>query len=235
MTFTRHLCGLALVGATLIGAACASDSESSSTSTPQTSGSETTSGAETTAGSDTTVGAATSSPIADGGFSVAASLRQIPSAVRGGDDSGEVQIAIGDLDAATQAAGIERPPAGSTDVDALQNWLLTIDNPRHNGNQPTVAALLPEAVHSESSAEVADFVDEVGWSIGDVQSFVEYQVPPNVFTVMTGQFDADALTKAMGEPTEEIWRLGGDDFSIDPAQISAARPLGESLRELWQR
>jgi len=159
-------------------------------------------------------------------------LRQIPTAVRDTDEGSgsDIQIAMSDLDAATELAGIKRPPAGTTDVDALTDWLLTLNGPGREDKTPVLAALLPQAAQPESFGHVAEFIDEVGWSISDVHTFVEYQTPPNVFTVLTGTFDADALTKAMGEPTDGMWSLGGDDFSVDPASRSTARPLGESLR-----
>jgi hypothetical protein len=233
MASRRQILGLALIGATLIGAACSSDSDSSNSTSPDVSAAPTTAASETTAAPATSNAPATSSTESADGFSVAASLQQLPAVLgEAGDESAgiQTQIAVSDLDAATTLAGVERPADGSVDADAVQQWLLAINRPGRAEGGPAVAALLPEAAHADRAALVADFVDELGWSISDVHSFVEYQVPPNVFTVMSGGFSADALTAAMGAPTDDVWRVGGDDFSTDLAHVSAARPLGEALR-----
>ena len=224
MAYRRHIIGLALAGATLVGTACSSDSKSSdstsresdtadSASTPGTSGDE---GDENT-----------------DGFSVANSLRQIPSIVLESDDASDdsdVQIAVSDLDAASELAGVDHPDDGTTDVDEITEWLLAINGPSRDDKRPLTAAILPEVSHAEDFANVAEFDEEVGWSISDVHTFIEYQVPPNAFSVMTGGFSEDALTDAIGKPANDIWSLGGEDFSTDFGNQSSARPLGESLR-----
>ena len=239
MTSTRQLVGVAMLAAALIGASCSSDSKSSSTTSaeaaePNTSAPEpdATGGSQTTGTAESTVAPETTSSAAADGFSVAAGLRQIPSAVRDSDEGSgsDIQITMSDLDAATELADSERPPDGTTDVDALTEWLLSINGPGRKEKASLVGALLPQAAQPERFAQAAEFADELGWSISDVHTFVEYDVPPNVFTVMSGTFAADSLTKAIGEPTDEIWKLGGDDFSVDVSGVSAARPLGEALR-----
>jgi len=48
--------------------------------------------------------------------------------------------------------------------------------------------------------------------------------------VLGGEFDEERLAAAIGEPQEDIWRLGGEDGTVDPAHTTAARPFGQPLR-----
>jgi len=178
-------------------------------------------------------GSPSSSSKSAGSFSVAASLRQLPAVLRDVTADGYVagfQVAMSDLDAASALAGAERPPVGSTDATLLGAWLTKIRGDRRKDHRPIVSALLPAAAPLKGVKSIDQLVDEIGWSLGDVHSFVEYRAPPQLFTAMSGTFDADTLTQAAGQPTNDIWRLGGDDLSTDPDDRSATRPAGEALR-----
>ena len=98
------------------------------------------------------------------------------------------------------------------------------------GETPAVAALAPEAAGIRSLPQVAEFAEEVGWSIADVSWFIEYQAPPEMFAVLGGSFDEDRLTDAMGAAEDGIWRLGGEDGQRDLDDVTVARPFGQSLR-----
>jgi hypothetical protein len=138
-------------------------------------------------------------------------------------------VAFGDLAAAADLAGVDLSEA---DVDAddprplleMLNAILGQASP-----DTPVAALPPEAAHTERLNDIGEFVAEVGWNVFEVDRFVEYQVPPNVVTVMEGRFDEDRLTEALGEPDDGVWQVGDPDGDLDLRDISAARPLGEPL------
>jgi hypothetical protein len=48
--------------------------------------------------------------------------------------------------------------------------------------------------------------------------------------VAGGDFDEARISDAMGEREGGMWRLGGEDGEVNIEQVSAARPIGESLR-----
>lgn len=171
-----------------------------------------------------------------GASSFEARLELIPASADLDGEDDAVTVAMSDLERAAELAGLE-PPDDPSSGDAVVDYLSPLSGFDLSGEEPLpVAALFPEASQYQRAAgELDAFVDEVGWSLLDVSWFVEYQVPPGLFTVMGGDFDEDQLTEAMGEPADDIWRLGeeGENGTVgrDPElPSSAARPLGESLR-----
>ncbi|MBI5090022.1 MAG: hypothetical protein HZB15_14460 [Actinobacteria bacterium] len=161
--------------------------------------------------------------------SVTALLDELPSSLATGDDL--VQIAYGDLDAATEASGVERP-ARTAGADETITWAQAISSPSTpDDGSPAIAAIFPEAVSPTMLAQIEEFRDEVGWSLLDVGAFIEFQQPPQVFTVIGGEIDATEIDDAVGAAQDDIWTVGeGDDFQTDLASRTAARPLGTPLR-----
>lgn len=164
------------------------------------------------------------------GDGIAAQLASLPA--RSGSDA--ATVAFGDLAQAAELAGVELTgsPDGDLADDDLQALLRTLNavtgGPLGESERSSVAAVTPEAAHAERLQELAAFVDEVGWSVFDVDRFVEYQVPPNIVTVMEGRFDEDRLTEALGEPDDGVWVVGNPEgLSVD--ETSPARPIGEAL------
>jgi hypothetical protein len=159
--------------------------------------------------------------------SFAERLALIPaSAVDAGTGDGEigevdggsvVMISMADIDRAADAAGIERP-GDTTDEDAVFEYLQLMSGHSIDGDEPPVATLFPSPAELAHLApdRLPEFIDEVGWSVIDVSWFVEQSQPPQVFTVMGGDFDEDRLTNAMGSPEGDLWRLGGEDHEFDP-------------------
>lgn len=176
-------------------------------------------------GSDGTAGA-------DGAFSLVALLDELPADLASSDDM--VVVAAADFEAASVAGGLERPAPGTDPTaDEARDWLNQLTGVPAGGSQtaPPVAVLIPEAASPQQLLRHDEFVDEVGWSLLDVDQFVEYQVPPNVFTVVQGDIDPDALESAMGPAEGDIWRLGPEeDFAIDATETSPTRPFGQALR-----
>lgn len=145
------------------------------------------------------------------------------------DDADSIVVHMADLDRAAGLGGLERP-ADLSDQDAVVAYLSAISgHGAIDGPAPEVAALLPDRV-SRATTRMSDFDAELGWSAVDVDWFAETPTPPVVFTVLGGEFEEDRLTGAMGDPEDGIWRLGGEDGTMDVNDTSAARPLGESLR-----
>jgi hypothetical protein len=145
-------------------------------------------------------------------------------------DGGEQQETIvwGDLERAAEVAGVDRP-TDPGDAEAARDYLRALTGGT-GGDDGSAGLVTPEAAHVDRSPDQAEFVDEVGWSILDVDRFVERQTPPGVVTVMQGSFDEGALTDALGDPDAGTWTAGtGEDFAQDLREISPARPLGESL------
>ena len=161
----------------------------------------------------------------DGFF--ASSLEQLPDSARA--DDGGVMVYAADYDRATEIAGVERPPDGSTDDDEVADWLSALDG-RSDDADEVVSALPPVSAGNSLLSDPAGYRDEVGWYITDVHSYVESQQLPDVFVVLTGSFDTDDLEASLGEADDGIWSIGGDDFSVEVADATPARPLGQSLR-----
>jgi hypothetical protein len=144
--------------------------------------------------------------------------------------AGWMLVKIADLARAAELAGAERP-ADASDLDAVHTYLRAVqglgdvDAPR-----PEVAAVLPDLVGTAGAARADEFQAELGWSVVDVDWYVEYATPPGLLTVLGGAFDEDRLTGAMGDPENGIWRVGGPDGRYDRTHRSAARPIGQPRR-----
>lgn len=161
-----------------------------------------------------------------GEFSVAELLAEIPESTL--DDG--YSLTASDIDRAAELANAERP-SDDADVDEILDWALAMSGVRADeGEGNPVAVLFPQAVNENRLAQIDEFRDELGWSLLQISSFIELNLPPVRFTVMDGSFDTDELDDALGGADDGIWSVGGEDFETDLADASAARPLGESLR-----
>ena len=160
-----------------------------------------------------------------GGGSIAERLESLPAGLS--DDP--ALVAFGDLDEAADLADVSLSGDSSND-DAIDAILAITAGPVR-GKASAVAAVTPEAAHVDRMAGdgLDEFRDEVGWSVLDVDSFVEYQVPPRNVTVMAGDFDEDRLSEALGEPDDGVWVIGDPDGDLQIEDTSPARPLGEPL------
>jgi len=162
-----------------------------------------------------------------GDFSVAGALADLP----GSALEDHYVLTAADLDRATELAGASRPSADG-DEDALFDWAIDLQGVRRpdGGDWPPVAVIFPEATNPERLAQIAEFRDELGWTVLDVSSFAEVSAPPARFTVLQGDFDVDQIDAAIDSNDDDVWSIGEEDFAVDVANASAARPLGESLR-----
>ncbi|HEY8526514.1 MAG TPA: hypothetical protein VIL48_16185 [Acidimicrobiales bacterium] len=160
----------------------------------------------------------------DGLATIAGSLAALPAA----ESQDPTQIAWGDLARAAEIAGVT-PPDDPADEEAVRTYLQgVLGNVRGSGD-PVAYAVPPEA-SNHMNPDVTAFADEVGWSILDIERFVERQTPPAYVTVMEGGFDESRLSDALGEAEDGTWRAGeGDAYEMSPQEASPARRFGEAL------
>lgn len=138
------------------------------------------------------------------------------------DREDAIWVAYADLDVATELAGEERPDRPG-DEDQLLEWGMAVSGP-----DADVAVPWPGDT-ARSLALTGEVDDELGWSILDVAAFAELQTPPARFAVYRG-IDHDDVTAALGSADDGVSTAGdGDDFSVNPAERTAARPLGAPL------
>jgi len=157
-------------------------------------------------------------------YSVAASLEQVPASAANDDAA---LIMSGDLDRASEIAGVERPSGSGRDV---VTWLQSITGGTVDGERSDVSIMPLDALRLVNAARLDEIDDELGWSVLDVHTYAGVDDPPGHFAAMTGEFDDDEIDAAQGDREDDIWSLGGKDLSIDPKEISAARPTGGSVR-----
>jgi hypothetical protein len=130
---------------------------------------------------------------------------------------------------AAEIAGVERPD-DPADTDAVTDYISTITGLRsEEGEAPAVAALAPEVAQTSHSAQLEEFVEDVGWSILQVDSFAERNTPPDRVAVLTGDFDGDQLDEALDDAGDGVRVAGNPEGGIDPRNTTAARPIGETL------
>jgi hypothetical protein len=142
-------------------------------------------------------------------------------------------ILWGDLARAAEIAGLERP-TDPTDGDAVRAYLQGLTGVRPDAaardGGTTVALVPPQVARIEPSTDLGLFVDDVGWSILQVDRFVEVDPTGDGVTVLEGTFDDDALTAALGDAGDGTWVAGSaEPGGVAPDDRSPARPIGESL------
>lgn len=141
----------------------------------------------------------------------------------------EEQIVWGDFERAAEIAGIERRPNRPRDDDAPPYIRAVTGGTTEDGEASTVALVPPEVVHADRADELMAFDDDVGWTILDVDRYVERTTSPGVISVLQGEFDDDDMNEALGPPVEGVWVAGpGEDHAEDPAAATPARPRGEA-------
>lgn len=190
--------------------------------------------AAATAGLTTSAAAATTGTGADdSGFSVSAALAELPPAPT---DAG-YWIMVGDLDAATELAAIERPD--SLEMDVLAPWLsLLTGMPVYESDPPEYAPIFvpfPDALTPAYAVLMPETAAAVGWSVLDVSWFAAVESPPTGnFAVLHGVFADDALTQL---PLVESTASGdvvtlneGDDMELSLTGRNALSSIGVPTR-----
>lgn len=125
-------------------------------------------------------------------YSVSGALTELPASL----DSGGFRISTADLNAASDAAGVERPD-DPDDVDAVAQWLMpmtggAVDDPSDQVAyvplETTTGVFVPRNLHG-----MKEFREELGWSFADADSYVDYSMPPTQLSVISGSFDDETL------------------------------------------
>lgn len=155
------------------------------------------------------------------GYTVTGALDKIP--VPPSADSFEIRSA--DLARASELSGHPRPD--DTDTEELVAWADVLAGSTRDGWGGSVQ--WPDVLAPSALTAHTEVADELGVSLWTTDSFVELSVPPLQFTSVTGEFDDAALTRAVGEDRDGTRSLGGDDFTVDLADRTVARPTGTSL------
>ena len=162
-----------------------------------------------------------------GGGSIESLLGEIPAAAN--TEPANLTIVAGNLDRAAELAGVTPFEADTTTDEMLENITLLTGIPR-DGKPAIVSMLLPDAVAPRSLSENDEIRDELGWSIVNVNSFIELQSLPYRFAVLRADVAADDIDDAVGASENGIWSLGGADLEQNLRDITPARRLGDSLR-----
>lgn len=202
-----------LVALMLALAACGDDDGDSSDSGAATN-TDTSSDTSTDTGGD-------SGGDSGGDFSVMAALGEVPAGLEG-------PIEMGDIVAALEVVGLTR--TDSIDGESVLGWIRPITGaPGDDGPSP-VFVPIPEELGLSRMQFVDEFHDELGWSVVNVDWFVAAGDPPTRFAVAGGQFDDTALD-GLSEVADGVVTAGeGDDYFVDIANRTTARPLGDPLR-----
>ncbi len=142
------------------------------------------------------------------------------------DDAETTMISWVNLERASELAGLTRP----SDKSAEAKWLTEL---LAKGNDPTsgVVLALPRLIRDPSPDRYDAVAKEIGFQPGAISASLEIDRPPLRYAVLTGTFNDETLTAAMGEPTDDVWSIGPDeDFKADIKGRSDIRRIGEGIR-----
>lgn len=158
-----------------------------------------------------------------GDFSISSTLDQVPAT-----DLEEYTVRVADVDAATEAAGLERPD-DPADMDATAQWLAPLTGmPAQDGYVP-VPLHLPELTVN-STRDLAAFDDLAGWSLVDVASYADIPETPGPFTYIAGDVDDDTLAH-LPEVGDGVRTVGeGEDGNTDLSGSNAVQSTGAPVR-----
>jgi hypothetical protein len=157
-------------------------------------------------------------------FSILAGLAEVPVRVTDlssdVDQSDLVEVLVGDLAAASAAAGRSRPEKSADDREVVE-WARSI-------TEGAVFVPIPRELATGGGIALAqDYRDEVGFALNDVDSYVWWYALPESGAVWAGGLSVAATS----EVADGVVSLGeGEDFAFDPSQRSVARSIGAPLR-----
>ncbi len=165
-------------------------------------------------------------------YSIEAALAELPA--RDDDADGGLMISTADLAAASELAGVERPQ--TLDADAVIEWLGPLTGPTSGAETPApVFVPMADMFNLPYLSKVDEFAAELGWSVFDVEAFVEESRPPYRVAVVAGDFDESPLADDLEDLGDGVLSAGtGADHSSDLSAITAARPLGTPVRLAYE-
>ncbi|CAM3157360.1 hypothetical protein NODU109028_00450 [Nocardioides dubius] len=154
-------------------------------------------------------------------WSVRAALEQVPASTA----QDGLFVVTADLDAAIAAADVER----SGEPDEL-DWLIAITGGAQGGSVGRVFVPMARGFNVEYLRD-GEFAAAAGWSVHDVDSFVESGQPPRVLTVAAGDFDDDTLADGLVEVEDDIVsNRDAEDGTTDLSQANGLSPIGVPIR-----
>lgn len=161
----------------------------------------------------------------DDDYSVLGALGEVPAAAAGE----QFLVATADVASASAEAGLSRPD-GVDDPDAFRDWIGPLTGgPGADRMHAQVMVPMGNLLSQHMMAPVQEVDAELGWSLVDVDAFVELTAPPLNYAVVVG--DDLAPAEGLPEVTDGIVTAGeGEDYSVDPGDVTAARPIGSPLR-----
>lgn len=159
------------------------------------------------------------------GYSVMGALAELP-----GPATPEAMVQTGDLTAASEVAGLERP--ATLDTSAMAEWVSSLSGGPVGAAEPApVFVPFAEVFNIQWLTEHQQFADALGWSLLDVDSFAEVLLPPERFAVVAGDFDEATLLTDLPEVAEGVVTYGeGEDHAADLENANAVNRLGIPVR-----
>lgn len=95
----------------------------------------------------------------------------------------------------------------------------------HGEPEAPIYSSLPGVISTESLQSLPEVTEELGWSVVDVDAFVEPSTASGRLSVVTGGFDNETLAN-LPEVTEGVVTAGdGDDTETQTGSSTAARRL----------
>lgn len=150
-------------------------------------------------------------------FSIEAMLGEVPASVR---TDPEFELRVGDLAAATDLAGLERPGG----LDGVPTWLSGLV-----GVGEDARVHVPLTVPLAPNAPATMVEDDLGWSVLDVDRFVSWTSLNAITTVIAGDVDESTLAEL---PEAGGIRSAGEGADLEDGLENAtpARPTGVPMR-----
>lgn len=134
------------------------------------------------------------------------------------DDPAWVQVTVGDLAGAAEAAGTTISQEDQTwrliVVDGLPRQLLGDTDPEDLEYAPATVVLPGLLERAYQVGEMVDVPDEIGWSPYDIRTVTSLtggSTGIEEFMVVTGDFPEDALSGPLTEVSDGVWALGGGE------------------------
>ncbi len=154
---------------------------------------------------------------------VAEALEALPA----GEPGDLTTVTYGDLAAAAEIAGLTPPPDPSDDEAVIDYVAGITGGVRREGDPDEVAATLPRFADSVRYGETQQTVEDIGFSILEVDRFVERSLPETV-AVVEGEVDGARMAEVLADAGDGVW-VAGDPDGAHLDDTSPARPTGAPL------
>lgn len=156
------------------------------------------------------------------GYSVLGALGEIPASAA--DD--QYFVSTADVASAIESAGLER--GSGLDPEEHVDWVMALTagtSPEETGH---LFVPLTDTLGFSRLQQLEEFHGELGWSLANVDAFVEVDATPRRVLVVEGDVE---LAANLVEHEGGVVSAGeGDDLWVDLETRTAARPLGSPLR-----